>query len=893
MTKDILVPAQKSYLDLLNEASKIDITNLPDAKKQELIAYIDDIAIKAARENFYVFVKLVAPERIRGTFKDGVHIRIICESLQELYENIMTNSDTGRKLQVFLSPESMKTELCTIMFPAWCLGRDPSWRTLAVAHGSKHAAKKLGKPTKDLVRSDIYKRIFPKVDIDRESKANESWNTSLKGGYDAMGCGAQLPGRRGNIILLDDVVSEQTAYSSLERDNINDWVGVGLESRLLENKSGELVVNCLAGDTPVTMADGSWKPIIDVCPGDKVLTRNEVSGEAETKTVEALWPQGKANIYEVYLKNGVIKATDRHPFFVETDEGILEQVKAIDLKPGMKVVRAGVFPVPESNPFSMTPEDCWLLGFMFGDGWVTPHPNSKGSMRYATCFSAGIYSELNERVLVNFERLFGRRPRFHESTRYYRFEVAKAGRWFIEKGLTGGAHGKRVPKWVFSLPEEHRQAFYDGFVDADGHYAPTKAVIIGLCNKNLVTDIKFLAERLGYTVGKIRHTKSTHKPPNSKAAREFSTFWITISSVKNTSVFKTSPVISVTKTDVSEEVYDLSVEGNHNFFALNSMCHNTRWHLDDLSGHLEKRDKNSENPWKIIRIPAILDQETVDLYEDFLGDAFDPDMYYVGGSYWPEHKHVRRLMEKKTSLPPSHWAACYLQNPISEEGGIYKKTYFNNWVHESLPPLKMIFAVFDTAFTEEKTRDSARSGYTIWGVFDNPELARKSHRENMVGSMMLLGAEAGYWSWPELVEKCEFIKGLYKNDLDLFVVENKASGISLVQDLRARGYPVFPYMPDKSKLARAHRAAGVMPGRVFVNPDKMFTKEFMTEVLQFPYGALKDYADMLSMAILFMVDQMVLVPEDYSIYSDIYEDDDVIDFNKAKTYWQAVRSRPR
>lgn len=547
----------KTYLELLNEASRVNIGSLSDASKQELISYMDDIAVKAARENFYVFVKLVAPERIRGTFRDGLHIRLICDSLQRLYENIVANTDTGRKTQVFLPPESMKSELCTIIFPSWCIGRDPSWRVLAVAHGGNHARKHLGKPAKDLCRSEIYQRIFPKVVIDKESKSNEHWNTTMKGGYIAVGVGASLPGKRANLTICDDVVSEQTAYSKLERTNISNWVGVGLESRLLEGKSGQLVVN-------------------------------------------------------------------------------------------------------------------------------------------------------------------------------------------------------------------------------------------------------------------------------------------------------------------------------------------TRWHLDDISGYLEKRDKESVHPWEIIRVPAILDQLTVDLYAAFSNDNFDPEKYFVGGSYWPEHKPVDRLLEKKSQLPPHHWAACYLQNPIAEEGSIYKKGYFSEWQHTRPPDCTSIFAVFDTAFTEEKRKDAARSGYTIWGVFDNPETAHKSRRENMVGSIMLLGAEAGYWSWPELIEKCQFIKDLYRKDLDFFVIENKASGISLLQDLRARGYPVFPYNPDKSKEARAWRAAGVMPGRVFINPDKQFTKDFISEVLQFPYGPLKDYPDMLAMAVLFMVDQMVLVPEAYSVYSDLYEDDNVVSL-KPRTYWQAVK----
>ena len=35
-------------------------------------------------------------------------------------------------------------------------------------------------------------------------------------------------------------------------------------------------------------------------------------------------------------------------------------------------------------------------------------------------------------------------------------------------GWVGGADTKRLPSWVFGLPEEHREALLWGFWDADG-----------------------------------------------------------------------------------------------------------------------------------------------------------------------------------------------------------------------------------------------------------------------------------------------------------------------------------------------------------------------------------------------------------------------------------------
>src|SRR5690606_26388465 len=73
----------------------------------------------------------------------------------------------------------------------------------------------------------------------------------------------------------------------------------------------------------------------------------------------------------------------------------------------------------------------------------------------------------------------------------------------------------------------------------------------------------------------------------------------------NTSEPDTSEVISIEPYGY-ERVYDLSIDGTHNFIANGLWTHNTRWHEDDLSGWLQ--EEHAHEGWTVLNLPAINDE---------------------------------------------------------------------------------------------------------------------------------------------------------------------------------------------------------------------------------------------------------------------------------------------
>ena len=92
----------------------------------------------------------------------------------------------------------------------------------------------------------------------------------------------------------------------------------------------------------------------------------------------------------------------------------------------------------------------------------------------------------------------------------------------------------------------------------------------------------------------------------------------------------------------------------------------------------------------------------------------------------------------------------------------------------------------------------------------------------------------------------------------------KASGQSLIQDLRRSGLPVLEYTPDRDKVSRVYSASPMLEaGRVWLPSGKKWSDEFVEDLLRFPNAAHDDQVDAMVMAIHYMKESWHLShPED-------------------------------
>ena len=304
----------------------------------------------------------------------------------------------------------------------------------------------------------------------------------------------------------------------------------------------------------------------------------------------------------------------------------------------------------------------------------------------------------------------------------------------------------------------------------------------------------------------------------------------------------------------------------------------TVWCDGDLFSTLAEEDKNSGAPWNITRIPAILDEEASKL----LRREGDPEGYLdVGSSFWPEFQPLTRLLSIRSSLASniSRWNSVYLQNPTPEEGIFVSPSDFNVWDENKPPKIDSIIISSDTAFTTNTWSDY--TDIQIWGFFKRlPEHDEKAGKSsNVKRNCILLGASKGKWNFPDLCDKFEEM--YYEHNPDFFVIEERASGLSLIPELTKRGIPVRGWKTDKDKILKAHAATPLIKSGILWVPkpvDKPHvcekTQEWIGDVCKFPKGKHDDTPDNLFQFVLFCRDNSLLSGESYEDNDYEYEEED-------------------
>ena len=160
------------------------------ALKTHLMKKIDE----ESQDDFLTFVRLMAPKLI-SDWKMGRHIEVISEKLRQL------ESGEIKRLMVFLPPRSSKSVICSKLFPAWYIGRNPEHEILTVSH-SDQLSSDFGRSVRDVVNDEKFQDIFKGVNLRTDVRAAGKWKTNQGGTYYAAGVRSQIASRGAQIAIL-------------------------------------------------------------------------------------------------------------------------------------------------------------------------------------------------------------------------------------------------------------------------------------------------------------------------------------------------------------------------------------------------------------------------------------------------------------------------------------------------------------------------------------------------------------------------------------------------------------------------------------------------------------------------------------------------------------------
>jgi predicted phage terminase large subunit-like protein len=210
-------------LDKLQPHERADVQSMIEALSQRQ-------AQGKAQLKFLDFMRTVEPSMLQGP-----QHRII----GELFEGIANG--TEKRIIINIAPRHSKSTMSSYLFPAWFMGRFPHKKVIMASHTGDLAVD-FGRKVRNLIASPVYGSVFPNVSLSADSKAAGRWHTNVGGEYFALGVGAAMAGRGGDLVVIDDPHSEQEAKSGNPEifDTAFEWYQSGPRQRL--QPGGAIVV---------------------------------------------------------------------------------------------------------------------------------------------------------------------------------------------------------------------------------------------------------------------------------------------------------------------------------------------------------------------------------------------------------------------------------------------------------------------------------------------------------------------------------------------------------------------------------------------------------------------------------------------------------------------------
>lgn len=294
---------------------------------------------------------------------------------------------------------------------------------------------------------------------------------------------------------------------------------------------------------------------------------------------------------------------------------------------------------------------------------------------------------------------------------------------------------------------------------------------------------------------------------------------------------------------------------------------------DDVSGNII--DNDIDKQWRYLILPLEYEEnrkaKTI-ILPSTNGKIWEDPRTKEGESLCPKRWTSEVIQNYKNVLGSRNYAGQMQQRPASIEGDLFKKSWFKWWKYSTPPEIEFTIQSWDTALTVNST--SSYSACTTWGIF-------RDH--NYVENIILLSMWKDRLEYPELRKMVKRLYFDYRDNgkirnpkfqgrqIDMCLIEGKASGDPLIQDLVTAGIRAIAFDPnrysnrnkDTARKAggKEYRASLVAPlieaGLVWLpanppNYDRLlpYADTFLETIITFPSPQSNDIVDTMTQAFL-------------------------------------------
>lgn len=786
------------------------ISKLPENEQQKLLAqvsaYKEAVEREKAQADFMAFVKMMWPSFIHGR-----HHALMAKELEAIANG------QNKRLIIALPPRHTKSQFASYLFPAWFLGKYPD-KKIIQASNTAELAVGFGRQVRNLVGSDIYKKVFPGVDLRSDSKAAGRWSTNMGGEYFAVGVGGTMTGKGADCAyFLAEVLTERgvlPAYKVLVGDKV--WTEHGFKPVIAKMETVHEDTHIIDGEMkvsanhPIFVFSKGWVLAQDIVPGDILYTLNWFDN---MRVVYNSWCRHAKSALK---KRPVLLSSLSRVFDLGRNAAKVFESKSAQLRELWRSwhqsLRTMEFVQKLHRRYGASSVAFAHVGQDRPKWELFARELPVGRRNHATKQQTNVRKDYSVRGNLNASTVGEKNRSVAKSDKTpYRFNGHEA------RGSTHGSTHELETKKGYQESLGWFRNLYVRIIGS-GTQSPSKlgqhlerikwksqnCIGIPLGIRRVITKEverqkfdRFINFTVADTHTFVCHNRLTHNcliidDPHSEGEAKLA---------------QGDPT-------VFDGVYEWYTSGPRQRLQPNGsiVIVATRWSDKDLTGKVLRNSRN-EDEWKVIELPAILPS---------------------GNPLWPEFWSLEELLALKEELPPYKWNAQYQQTPTGEAGAIVKREWWKRWDRDRPPPCEFIIQSWDTAFTKSERADY--SACTTWGVF---HLNEDPTNVNII----LLDAFKDKWEFPEL--KQEAFRSWKEWQPDAFIIEAKAAGAPLVHELRRMGIPVSEYTPSRGndKFARLNSVTDLFASGKVWAPDTKWADDVIEEMARFPNAEHDDLLD--------------------------------------------------
>lgn len=201
----------------------------------------DRAAAELCRRKLSFFVKEFWDIIIEDDLEWALHMDVLCDEIQEVYERVIAGQPKLYDLIINIPPGTTKSTICTVMAPAWSWTRKAALRHITGSYSdslsTEHSVK-----SRDIIRSDRYRKYFPEVIIKRDEDNKTNYKTINGGQRFATSVGGTVTGVHAHILTFDDPLNPKQAASQAELLEVNRYFDQTLPTRKVDKRVTPLIL---------------------------------------------------------------------------------------------------------------------------------------------------------------------------------------------------------------------------------------------------------------------------------------------------------------------------------------------------------------------------------------------------------------------------------------------------------------------------------------------------------------------------------------------------------------------------------------------------------------------------------------------------------------------------